>query len=118
MDPDRTERRGGSKKEKPRRCRDSFFLYWLREDSAGFRESALVTACRVAVNEAFAGGTVQQLHSLELGFRGGTSRLRLLEGSPARRALRAVPHLRGARLTHVLLRGSNIGHRILVQCSL
>src|SRR5262245_28616372 len=74
------------------------------------RQLALVPSGGVLVNEAFARRAIEERGSRKLlGWR-GLRVLGLLERSPQGGTLRTVAHGRRARLTHVLLGGSDIWH--------
>jgi hypothetical protein len=66
------------------------------------------------MDEPLSRSAIEELDRLELCLGTGTGCVRLLERGPQRGALGAIAHRCGARLSHVLLGGSNIGHRILV----
>jgi hypothetical protein len=75
-------------------------------------ETTFLPTGRIPVNEAFSGRTVEQPHGLELHLNRCPGCLRLLECRSERRTLRSVAHRRGARLSHILFRGSDIRHEI------
>src|SRR5262245_12948219 len=76
----------------------------------GGSEAALVTGCRVRVNESLASGAVEEADSGELVRGGGARGLRLLERSPKRGTLRTIAHVCRAGLPHVLLTRRDIRH--------
>jgi len=66
------------------------------------------------MDQTLSGSTVEQLDSLQLDLGRRAGSVCLLQRSTERRPLRAVPYGGGARFTHVLFRGSDIGHENLV----
>src|SRR3954468_7459701 len=67
----------------------------------------------VPVDQSLAGRTIEQAGRRELLLSAGVRGLSLLERSPQGGTLRTVAHGRRARLTHVLLGGSDIRHEIV-----
>jgi len=65
------------------------------------------------VNQALSRRAVEKLYGLELHLGAGIRCLCLLQGGAKSGALRAVPRRSSAGLSHVLLRGRDIGHRNL-----
>src|SRR4051812_25165751 len=65
----------------------------------------------VPVDQSLAGRAIEQAGRRELLLGAGVRGLSLLERSPQGGTLRTVAHGRRARLTHVLLGGSDIRHR-------
>ena len=74
------------------------------------RHPALVPGSGVLMDQALAGGAIEQAHRVDLLLGGGGVGRRGLQSRPQGRTLSAVTDVGRARLAHVLFRGIDSGH--------